>query len=571
MKFLLFLLLSFVILSIKSEICLIVGSVEHDEVRILYWANQTRSHEDTWDFTVTVIPNDKEDQQFNLPLISAHGTPEILTIRNLQQQTKYKVTFKGTASEDTHTVTLKTPSKNPKNHEFIFLSCNRLVEDRMDMEMWEILNSKIDNSPDFIGFHLGDQIYADELQRKIQRQFKDTENCISYMDMLDDYRQFYSHSWMQDEVSKFLSKGSHIMLLDDHDIINNLNSDKWRSNFTLIQMLIRAGAQSFLEFQYQLNKDIPSFSFEENSSHYNCCLPTAHHNLTINNNQEVCDITHDFWVDFDGVLENLNLWEAKRMGNVGFLLLETRFTSTFMKGDSVSCIFCDQQLKFIRNTLINWDSDESIDHIIVITSIPLIYQSTFMADIAFIAEHERYSTHRDLINDTSKLLDILFSHHKKIKIISGDIHMYLDSSICNSDNSICIQQIVTSGMSSKSSTLRSLQLYLYAFFAINVFTPIVPSLSSPDSYYHLRIDEVFLDNSFVSVKISEKDWKATATLRELPSHLALLHWIHTHPIIIYFFLGCFVSNITLVLLFFLLRTKESKPKANNELIKKKQQ
>src|SRR3990167_2605822 len=158
MKFLLFLLLSFVILSIKSEICLIVGSVEHDEVRILYWSNQTRSHEDTWDFTVTVIPNDKEDQQYNLRLISAHGTPEILTIRNLQQQTKYKVTFKDTTSEDTHTVTLKTPSKNPKNQEFIFLNCNRLVRGPMDNGMVENFKRKNDYLPDFIGFHLGDQI-----------------------------------------------------------------------------------------------------------------------------------------------------------------------------------------------------------------------------------------------------------------------------------------------------------------------------------------------------------------------------------------------------------------------------
>ena len=80
------------------------------------------------------------------------------------------------------------------------------------------------------------------------------------------------------------------MFLDDHDIVNNFNKEKWKDTDPWNKALARAGIQTFLEYQYQLFNPIPSFSFVEFSEEAKCCLPYI-------NGSNIC--TSEIWDKFD--------------------------------------------------------------------------------------------------------------------------------------------------------------------------------------------------------------------------------------------------------------------------------
>ena len=66
--------------------------------------------------------------------------------------------------------------------------------------------------------------------------------------------------------------------------------------------------------------------------------------------------------------------------------------------------------------------DEGIEHIFVITSVPLLLWSRTMSEVAFAVERERYPTHPLFMNDTLDLLRAMKPYAPKIRLVSGDLH-----------------------------------------------------------------------------------------------------------------------------------------------------
>lgn len=566
--------LVFLISHVKGgNLSAIVGDITTREARILFWKYT--------DISATLETYDRVPSYCSISLfppvssmaflmIEATEQPKIVELSGLSSNKDYTMKFHcaNEPSEPTtieKTIEFRTQSEDIPNSanytgEILFYSCNRQA-DEPDEEMWNLFkqttnqlseNRKKTNktSKGTLIFHMGDQIYADQVKNIMEQKRKEeNKKCITYLDILLEYRKIYTKTWNSTILESILSKYSNRMLLDDHDIINNLNELKWMNKNDSLQISsIRAGVQSFLEFQYQLISDIPSFDFIEHSKESLCCLSFDDEDSKSQTNLCAKD---NKWREFDEKIESLKLYNKKVIGNIGILTLDTRAEQSFSNYSTPEVkLFSKDQLHFVNETLKQWNENVNIHSVLIVSSIPIVYQSSFMSEIAFIAEGERYSTHNQLIGNTGDILDIFFTFPSKISIVSGDIHMFLNSEICRSSDGICITQLVSSGMHKKSSTIRSLHLYLYAFFAIHVFTPYV--YSSNDEYY-LKVSQVFLDNSFIQFSYDNLHGSWLVFKREInDSFLNLLEIFFENPVIYYFVFFCALSNFLFLLFTFFL-------------------
>ena len=106
------------------------------------------------------------------------------------------------------------------------LSCNRLVADG-DGEFFPVLSAAWP-PPDF-NLHIGDRIYADSVADAARDSAKrHGRPSPGHTDYLRAYREAYLTTWTNPDFSLLLRSASNILLADDHDIISNLNGEKWR-------------------------------------------------------------------------------------------------------------------------------------------------------------------------------------------------------------------------------------------------------------------------------------------------------------------------------------------------------
>lgn len=525
---------------IGSSIGLIVGEVTEHEAKILYWkyeslsnnenGNETQTYNTDQICSISMFP---PSSAAAFSIITLEPTPQILELSRLKIGVNYIVNFHcGSNSNEEETaivqsVQFKTLPLKPEPIKLLFHSCNRLSEES-DFVMWNKLQESSIGTENTLHIHMGDQIYADKVS-KINR-----DHCVTYNDILKAYRQVYTESWNYPVLSNILRNHSHLMLLDDHDIVNNFNKEKWRNTDPWMKAFARAGIQSFLQYQHHLHSNIPHFSFVESADEANCCLPYP-------NGKNLCSTSK--WDKFDELVLSLPYYGSKEYGNIGLLWLDTRSDRAF---SSHGELFGKVQLDYVKETLIEWNKNDNIHEILIISGVPLIYQSTFMSLIAYYGEGERYLSHPDLVESTGELLDIIFEYPEKITLISGDIHMYLNSSICRGQDNVCIKQYITSGMTTKSSTIRSWHLYLYAFFAVWFFTPYV---YTDTATYYLDVSKVFLDNNYLQYTYNgiESNW--IVTLREFDNfYLEVLQRLFSVPHVYTFFIYSIIANLSFIIL-----------------------
>jgi len=300
------------------------------------------------------------------------------------------------------------------------------------------------------------------------------------------------------------------MLPDDHDIMNNLNDNAWNlkkikhpNSKLIFKTLMRAGAHAYLEHQYQLFKDMPiTFrNLTEGKTNYSCCI-TFDDAL---DNQNRCSLD---WQEFDEAItgdQKPILFRSFAIGNTGFIQLDTRFEATFTSNEPSSPKFIGQkQVQLLKECLSNWENSNDIDHIILITSVPLLFQSPAMSILAEFVENEKYSTYPSNIRETTIVLDTLFEGnvYKKLVLISGDLHMYYDSNICSGSGK-CVKQIISSGMSTKSTAVDSFHLLMY-FFASTKLSIAKISSEITNNLYTIDFGTVFLSSNYLLMIIEGK-------------------------------------------------------------------
>ncbi|KAF0972418.1 hypothetical protein FDP41_009321 [Naegleria fowleri] len=356
--------------------------------------------------------------------------PKVLQFDSLTPNTCYTVEFvrlDGNIEDNEEYATFCTVSTDPfsltSNIRISAMSCNRLFEDHDTTTYDEFFIEHQDSLWDFV-IHMGDQVYADWVYHEY---FKKINPQASFDDLLNAFRYVYRNTWKIHAVQRMLRHGSHLMIPDDHDIINNL--DSWmltKESDEAMKRMVLAGKEAFYEYQYQLLKDV----------------------LIGSKKQEL--------------VSNSSVYYFRDLGFACLALLDLRFERTF-NNDPESPLFGTKQLndlkQFLSRCMNNENRSIKIKRALIFTSIPLLFFGEGFSKVIYTAERERYSTHQDFKQDVTKFLDYLDNTYGTYRIVfvAGDIHQFLMTRICKSQEH-CFEQMITSGMTIQSTVGAELKI-----------------------------------------------------------------------------------------------------------------
>jgi phosphodiesterase/alkaline phosphatase D-like protein len=420
----------------NDHLLLVVGDVTQNYARVLYESLLDEIPLNHM-LKVSLVRKQEPSNIIKTVSISAINKPQVLVLDSLAENTEYMAVFESEKYKTNSTVTFTTLSSSndvTRDYKILVVSCDRYYEDEDD-EMWKQI---LRDEPDRFGMvHLGDQIYADRVVKEII-QWKKQLVSPPFADLVEKFRQVYRKTWGNPVTQQILRHGAHWMIPDDHDILNNLDKRfiELNAKGENHSDIIYAGREAFYEYQYQLVSDLHMLS---------------------NDSQPV--ITNEVKED--------KIFFSKTFANVCFLFLDFRFQRTFQY-DPRAPFIGTKQFQWLEEELYSCGAQSRLT--IIFSSTPVLFLGKFMARLVYFAEKERYSNHPDLLPDTIKLLDMIgeFKMHypnKDVKLIGGDIHQFFISRICNvSAVPICIDQMVTSGVTKGSTVIHELKLLVFYTF-----------------------------------------------------------------------------------------------------------
>jgi hypothetical protein len=284
-----------------QDLLLVVGDVKESSVRILYENINIKNQK----ITALLKNNGNTIQKYEILL---ENKPKILKIKDLKREETYSVEF-----TEKEKVTFKTLGSYKKR--FLTISCNNYFKDNDDGFISKIVENEIDKYHGII--HMGDQIYGDYV-------FKNYNKNKTYEILLEEYRNIYRKNWNNRHFSQLLRNGANYMISDDHDIINNFDKEFLLKDENIVFL---AGKQVYYEYQYSLHQDIDENIFKDKN----------------------------FFK---------KIYYFRKMGNIGMMLLDTRFEKSF-NFDQKNKLFGTKQLEEIKKYLKDWYF--SVDHILIFT------------------------------------------------------------------------------------------------------------------------------------------------------------------------------------------------------------
>ena len=284
-----------------------------------------------------------------------------------------------------------------------------------------------------------DQVYADPL-------FRSFTGKESFDELLAAFRRIYVKTWTTAPLRQVLRNGVNWMIPDDHDFTNN--ADSWMLTSHLAQLLL-AGKRAFQEYQLQLRVDL----FDPATGQL---LP--------------------------GADDSSPAGFSRVVGNTALLFVDTRVQRTY-HFEPEAPLFGRRQFHDIQTSVATWGRDPAIDHIFVLSPTPFFINPESSAHLVYFMEKEVLTSHPQVSNDTDQFLQTLLPFRDKVLILGGDIHAYLNTSLCHLSSSAaepssasdyhhpCLSQISTSGISNGSAVINSLKLTLFTatwtFFTTN--------------------------------------------------------------------------------------------------------
>lgn len=306
--------------------------------------------------------------------------------------------------------------------------------------------------------HMGDQIYADAITNAWEKGGR-KENQEQ---LLEAFRDTYRRTWSRPMIRSMLVRilpnlargqsltradvvsqnhGPNWQLPDDHEFTSNVDAQHLnKSSKFERRTLALAGRQAFLEYQVQLQRD-------------------------------VFDDAHNIIPSED------RAYFSRRIGSIVLMFIDTRYQRSF-HFEPKSPYLGTQQWEAIRSSMKSFGDDESVKHIFVISSIPLMFTTTPLANLAFLVEREKFSSHPELMDQNEKLLDLLVKYAKKTSIIAGDVHLFLHARLCrNKSSSQCLEQWVTSGISPGSTIAMNMIGWMFHFLSIYASSRVVGNWS----------------------------------------------------------------------------------------------
>ena len=542
--------LFFVGLSYTIEVdpfLLVVGDISTSHIRVLHELVDSSSSN-----YFSCLFKDGESLPMTCNEWNTMKKPQIIEYSSLESSSEYKSCFSTkkiqTIDDCSSFIKVRTFKTNENQLNFTVVSCNRYIEDR-DSYMWTKLQQSHDNQEIHSGtFHVGDQIYADKIPSQFISQYsKDENTCIPFLKLVNHFRSYYRDTWNHPAMYSTLRLGPNWMIPDDHELMNNANPEFWNLTVSprpihlttdVVKFFMRAGFQSFLEYQYSLYQNPPNLPNVDQ-----CCVLGS-------NEDDNCD---NIWKEYDDTIidflkfKGLNIF--KRIGNTEIIMLDTRYERTLLDENSKSenhPWLGDDQYQRFNSKMDTISNDNTIDNILIFTGMPVYFASNSMARLAYSVEGEKYASHPDLDIDLKHFLSKLFDSNNwnKISLISGDLHMYFEGYICDSYSSKCISQVISSGMTIGSTSLHNSATYLYYIITFGLTRPYLFT----DNYtFTTKYDSIFLANNYLILDINNDNiiyrsyWRPLITKKDI-----LLHWIFDNN---YWILVTFLITIpTLVIL-----------------------
>jgi len=200
-----------------------------------------------------------------------------------------------------------------------------------------------------------------------------------------------------------------------------------------------------------------------------------------------------------------------------------------------------------------WGNDPSVQHILVFSAIPFFINPESSAHLVYWMEKEKLSSHPTFIPEVNKVLEHLLPYKRKVHIIGGDIHAYLNTSLClvpdpeqdqerfgppDESGLRCLWQTSTSGITEGSAVINSLKLVAFTLSWVHFTTNRIGRWA----YVHWN---AFLGRNFVVVAIQDEHRRIVPVFESLSFLQQLLHLAFDRAR----FLVSFLITFTVVSLF----------------------
>jgi hypothetical protein len=269
------------------------------------------------------------------------------------------------------------------------------------------------------------------------------------------------------------------MVADDHDWFDNLDERKTGGAW---QPLVEGAHRAYLEYQVQLSGDLPAWALDESGWPVSGVAPVTVHMRRV--------------------------W-----GNTGVVFLDTRYQRTFVH-DADYPFVSHAQLEDVHGWLQAWEEDESVSQAIAVSGVPLGYMEGWMAELAERVELERYPSHQSYGDNAGALLDVLTGASSKLAmVVGGDLHQYAHTRMCHhvhgsrpaystwiddvTPEGDCIDNVITSGITRKASTVGELKLWAYDVVIRTWF-----GHTSLYTHWTSTFQDTFLGNNYVTLQLS---------------------------------------------------------------------
>lgn len=201
----------------KKKATILLGHITHTSINI--WVSYFN------DISYELFCENINNNEIQFKILKKHNNyTTVFNINNLNNNTKYTFNIgikKESVLNTTNIITIKTlplPSYSKKcciglascQYPFPYKS------DKIFRAFTNVLDEKNLNITPII-FHVGDQVYADQLNRKIPLRRADTH---------EEFKALYENKFKGEYFSKFCSKYPSLMTLDDHEIEDNWSMDR---------------------------------------------------------------------------------------------------------------------------------------------------------------------------------------------------------------------------------------------------------------------------------------------------------------------------------------------------------
>lgn len=441
-----------------EDIILVVGKVDGRSARVLFDRTVGDAGRAQVGKEIIFRLYEESDLEKYIDRVSRiiEDRPRVFEFDHLKPNTSYTVSASIPALDLSATmrfVTLPNEMNNVEGY-IIFGSCNRVYEDGDFSHLNRLAKEKENRR--VLMIHLGDQVYTDSLHSKISR--KEIPGLSSQEEILELYRDIYRKTWGLKVMQRILRNGGNIMMADDHEIVNNIRPELLNQSSMDTRMFtyFHAGKLAFLEYQLQLSLDLPSLDSE---------FPKTFFNFSIG--------------------ENL------------FLLLDTRFEKSFNEGPYLhgNALIGDRQMEHVK-ALLSSSIAKSSDQLFVFTPVPLaLKMPRICSHVAYFVEGDLFPMHPKISEDTFALLNLLMSEFDgNITLFAGDVHFFSDSQLCltspkNSSTTSCFRQIVSSGLTGRSTVIQTPHLYLFDFVCLGL-------LSNERPPWKITFQDAFLGKNY---------------------------------------------------------------------------